>query len=716
MTSQKSCSERPAAFHPRLFGFLFRRDWPQLLLYFLMLFFTHPIPVLLASRPYYYSANANYWVDLAASLGVASVVVSSVIALFAGCSSLVFLNSRPAVNYWHSLPVRREAIYFATVVVRCIYFLISLLTNTLLGVLFIAIRGEFDGTVLFTASSYVLQSMVFFALFYFITLFAASMTGTSMMRFSLTIATIFLPLGVYSVAVLIFAHSAPNLCIDYYFGWRVLKYLCPPVRITQLYDYPLQWREAVVYLVMAAVLSVLALILYMKRKSERSGEPIVYGTAAGIYKYALIIVCTYYCGLLFSEMQSLEFWLYFGFAVGGVLTFMIANTVIYKTARAMFRRGWGLAVYFGCFLAIFIVFGYDLPGLNNYVPSAFMTSHVTAEFDDVVTDYSDRGVIDMFIGTAETSYKDDYLKDLYNNFYDYNGAVADVDINQNNDYEYIYVQDDDILTLEIVFHTRIGIPVAKRVRVYRIDAEPLLRAIADGDEYEKAFNGSALDVTKSPNMNAVLPGKNNTVYSVSMYYYNEEIRFGTPREIIFGGAEYIDVSFDMYQNPTAAVRGANYYYTSSPYADPRSNSGVYYAYANDKDTISRLCNALNGLRRGDLFDGSADLIDTIAANAKVTVYDRDTEQERVYTDMTEIRSLLGSCASVCVFSNSISDFAVTDPRYVVKITLNYRSADDKYIETYEAEAVEGETTYDENGYYNGTGDIYTRFLAGRYTP
>ena len=129
-------AESHAYFHPAFFRGEMRRSWPKTLCYTLFMFFVLPLPLLFEA-----SGHPN-WSILRLSHSLTSTINNAtwvyclttvVVALFAGMLTTLYLCRRPSVDFYHSLPIRREGLLLQNWLCGIIQFIVALTFNLLLS-------------------------------------------------------------------------------------------------------------------------------------------------------------------------------------------------------------------------------------------------------------------------------------------------------------------------------------------------------------------------------------------------------------------------------------------------------------------------------------------------------------------------------------------------------------------------------------------------------
>ncbi len=133
MTTRES-SVKKNFFAPGFFLNTLSKSWTHFLLFLIIFFFTLPVPILIGTGSSFYSANSHATfaekveevLDLLNNLNIVGMFIAAIIAVFAGCAATRYLNTKTSTNFYHSLPITREAIYLAKILVGIVDFLAAL--------------------------------------------------------------------------------------------------------------------------------------------------------------------------------------------------------------------------------------------------------------------------------------------------------------------------------------------------------------------------------------------------------------------------------------------------------------------------------------------------------------------------------------------------------------------------------------------------------------
>lgn len=510
ITRKCSSDARNACFNPSFFRGVVRRAWPKLLCYSLLLFFILPLPILFEINERRNKTASiilerldrlltnNLWLYCLAAVAL---------AVFAGMLATRYLTRRPSVDYYHSLPMRRESLLIAHWLEGAVHFASALCFNLLLTLAVIGTVAEVGsgfGTVIGKLTLCVAYILMVFLLFYTLTVFCGMLCGTSVMQVMVTGLT----LGTYPLFRLLLIVFAEDVTakIDLFSmaerGWRFtspilrLFYLSGTdviygadrnltgsdvvnytARNIYLWENPFLWWEVLLWIAATALLFVGALLLYRRRHVERAGTPVVFDGVAAAVRWVVVLLGTMGLGWLFKSLGNGGiFWLFFGFLLGGFLAFILVGTLLTKNPKQMFEGWRRLIIYLVLFCLLFIGFSFGCSAVDGWVPKNI--DRISLYFNNenyCVSYYEDPAVIAAWqeMQKAKSQYNEDILYETVDK------EVYDT-----------YIYDETARNIRIRAYVKIGpVVIPYRAQSYlRTEAKELLRAVADSEEFEAGWD------------------------------------------------------------------------------------------------------------------------------------------------------------------------------------------------------------------------------------
>ncbi len=414
MTAQKYLDKHTRAHY---FAFLLRQNWPALVTNGIILFLLNVVSLSMNLS----DMAANYvtrysdlvvggrLVNMLSDYRVVNVVFASLLAILWGATTMPFLNSKVGINFHHSLPLTRERHYICEVSAKCLLFAVPLAVSNLFGYFTtIAIMGRYGTGTLPIFLQSILYALVAFLLYYSIMMFSASFTGTTFAR-------------LLACGMIIFTPSVLLLCL-----YGILEYSANYMSFTGLEEIagnillPVRTifaaqhdrdvnipAEIIGALILSALFFLFGVLIYKRRKSELSGTPVISVVARGLMKYSAIFVAATAFAFVMEEFADGTVGIYIGGAIGTILAAMLMNTILTKSAKKMFAGVRGLVIAFAAFCVIFTVFGFDLIGLDTYIPAPSAVRSVTIRIAGVEMNLTDRADVKRVTEIVDAYFQND---------------------------------------------------------------------------------------------------------------------------------------------------------------------------------------------------------------------------------------------------------------------------------------------------------------------
>ena len=661
-------------FAPKFFANSLKKSWTNFLLYFIVCFFSFPVPIMISTSSAYYYPNGEvkfeYIVervlDMLGDLHMVSIFVAAAIAIFAGCAATKYLNSKTSAYFYHSLPIKREALYFSRVSIGVINYICALALSSAIGALVILLRIGYADEIALAILSTVLYSLLVFLLFFFVTVFVGMFCGTGAVQFVMCgVVLFFVPATLLSYLFIVDQFTA-YIDTSWYIE-ELLMYTSPAMRIFYIFDYPLAVWESVLWVVLAAALAVFSIFVYRKRGNENAGNPIVFSKVAIFAKYAIMVPATIALGIWFGEMGG-GLWQIFGFAAGALLCSMLLNSIFQKNARAMFKGVRGLIIFCVVFGLCYVGAAFDVLGTDSYIPGNNLISKVELKIEGQnYGSYTDKELIDSLKADLERHMKSRGNTDLnkpsgYISYAD----VIKVPYDENVSYDLVC---KSRISVQVIYHSKFGLPIAKYYG--GIDRDMLsdtLRALADSDEFEKNMYPFLSLRGANDYENVALPSIRKYVHNGMNLEYKD-----FPELFNIYKNDLGDVSYESFQYPQVGyiektIRDEGYYYRSR---------FEFPIMMNSDKTLDLL---LDGRDVYDLYLGAIHSVNVYR------VYDEkdvkggiDKESCVTFTDEKDIREILSSIANA-TDNYDMNVFCEYDYRYLVEIRYFYDA--EKYDEKY----------------------------------
>ncbi len=334
-----------------------------------------------------------------------SVCIIVVGALLSAFVLFRYLHVRKQVDFYHSLPVRREKFFFSNLLAGLLVFLAPYLAAILLNFLVLAVSGWLSYLSVGHYLQYILFNVLVYLLFFGCGSLAMQLSGTMPSAFKVLLLT-------FGLAPL-FACMFELLGACFFDTWVsffspvsvvmlkasvIERYVWVSAMAGSLYN--ITWQDWLAALLLTGGTLGASLWLYLRRRSEAAGSTLAFAWQKPFYKYPLVICGGIMLGVFFFLMgDRSSLWMYFGAVLGTMFMALLMEIFIQSDFKAI-RKGWKAALATSAAVCVLLsVYAFDLTGFDSKVPDA----------DKVQTVYISSNSLDSLDGTKFTSgyYLDD---------------------------------------------------------------------------------------------------------------------------------------------------------------------------------------------------------------------------------------------------------------------------------------------------------------------
>ncbi len=661
MTSQNSITDKKRAGFMTFFGFSAKQFWTTILLFTIILFFVLPVPILMIisdrgimDAEEIIRLKQDIGEEWTAGIRYVIIPILSVFGVVLSCSRFKYLKSKVSVDFYHSLPVKRGRLFVTQLGVSALAVAIPYFFNVIFTVTVIASNGLISNLLLVNLLIMTAETFIYTLFFFSLSTLVGMTCGLTAVQLTLTAVAIFIVPAVYITVLGFINIFNENMWFSFYANSSLFEKLSPVFRF-MFKPEPLYAIEAVLMLIISAAILVSAYFVYMGRKSERAGTPVVFPTLGEVIKYVLVFLGTLLGGMLFYYIMNSHFWTVFGMICGMVLVFMLTNTILHKTARAMFKGWKGLCVFAVCAAVMFTVLANNAFGINTRIPTPANTSRVVVSFDEATREMEFRDP------EAIAAFSKIYKNGLWDREYER--------YNPNYWYDYMY--------LEVVFYPKFGIPNAKTVRIYnKSEFVDEFRTILDSEEFKTQYvncfdrlEGGEGYMNISVQSNLTFDESSNGVtYKNNSGYWNfKEFDLSAVRAKELGLDLLIEENkacgFDFFQQPSFggisayAYKGYGNNFVRLPLYNSMTTLADYY-----------IDNGIIACTPEENMENLAMAINEIA----VYTVDSSDQKKISVTDKDQIREILSSAA--CPFGGDPSIYTFVETKYYAEYSITVTEA------------------------------------------
>ena len=398
----------------------------------------------------YNSSTYNYSDDLAMNFmsyiginnpffGIIFIVLSLVMAM----SGFSYLYSKKKVDLYHSLPVKREVLYFIKLINGILIVVIPfIICEIVASLLVIANTGKIS--VLIAAIWAIAEWTLLFILSYFLTLFSIMLTGNMLIGI--------LACGFFSfyfpLISLVLKGYQSTFFDTYYTSGFIIENVLPNMSSFMLMFniFELKWLTRIIIVILASIAFLfINLFLYKKRASEAAGKSVSFNVIKLPIKSMMVIFMSILMYLLGYEVMNDSIgWGLFGLIVSGVITHCVMEIIYNQDFKKIFAKKIELLVLIIISIFIAAAFQFDIFGYDSYIPSASQIKSTAV-------------ISDLLESNSEQYYNKVEISDGY-----YDESFVDVDYASDSKIEADQIKKMDIQNKDAVLElARQGIEAAK---------------------------------------------------------------------------------------------------------------------------------------------------------------------------------------------------------------------------------------------------------------
>ena len=370
-------------------------------------------------------------------------IIFIVLALVMAMSGFSYLYSKKKVDMYHSLPVKREVLYFIKIINGILIVLIPfIICEIVASLLILANTGEI--IVITSALWSIAEWTLLFIMSYFLTVFSIMLTGNMLIGI--------LACGFFSfyfpLISLVLKGYQSTFFDTYYTSGFIIENVLPNMSSFMLMFniFELKWLTRIIIVILASIVFLfINLFLYKKRASEAAGKSVSFNVIKLPIKSMMVIFMSILMYLLGYEVMNDSIgWGLFGLIVSGVITHCVMEIIYNQDFKKIFAKKIELLVLIIISIFIAAAFQFDIFGYDSYIPSASQIKSTAV-------------ISNLLESNSEQYYNKVEISDGY-----YNDSFVDVDYASDSKIEADLIKKMDIQNKDAVLElARQGIEAAK---------------------------------------------------------------------------------------------------------------------------------------------------------------------------------------------------------------------------------------------------------------
>ncbi len=309
-------------------------------------------------------------------------LVAVVGAIICAMNGFAYLHSRKQMDFYHSLPVKREKLFAVRFVNGIMIYALPYLAGLLYSYVLCAIYGVMTWDIFFSSLFFFVLHLMSFLIMYLGTILAMMLTGKMVIAFFGTcVINLYAP-AVYALFIylkeIFFVTSYSNYT-DLMDALQITRWLSPGGYILSLF-YKMEsgegtfWLEFLAFLVVAAALTALNLWLYKKRASEKADTAMSFKITEPVIRIMISVPVGILVGLMFYFIQydfgggASIFWLIFGGLLGGFVCHGVIEALYNGDIKKCLSHKWQMLATMILAAVVPLAFLYDVFGYDSYLP------------------------------------------------------------------------------------------------------------------------------------------------------------------------------------------------------------------------------------------------------------------------------------------------------------------------------------------------------------
>lgn len=364
----------------------------------ILLLFIYPIQILIsldAISSYlkgdetFYSTIAERFSSLIGPGNGVMYVVIVVMAFLLAMSGFWYLYSGVKTDFYHSLPIKREQLFFSRYLVGILIFFIPYIISVLLGYGAGMMKGAGSSGVLGLCAKSFLTNMILFLLFYNLAILGVLLTGN--------LFTGVLAYGAF-LGYGILLDTTITLTKSYFFttytGNRRLLgtafsgsfSMLSPIYVIEmiLSDNKISLKKMSVVFGIALLLLVICVWIYKIRPTESYHKSIAFKKLQPVIKVAIVVPVSAFAGIMLSEIAGENFLWYLVGMFGMALLLCFAMEFLYHLdIKECIRPRISSGIILGIAVVTAVTLKLDLFRFDTYLPKESQVKNMSIYIDEL---------------------------------------------------------------------------------------------------------------------------------------------------------------------------------------------------------------------------------------------------------------------------------------------------------------------------------------------
>lgn len=350
----------------------------------------------------HYLANDFFTPDM----NLMNLFMTGIVAAVCAFSGYAYLHSKKQLDTYHSMPVKREVLFFSKYVSGLLMFVVPFALHIVLCLVVGLTNGAFSGHGMVNAIAFLVVQILCFLLIYSVCIVAVCLTGNMIIS---------ILGGCVLVGYSTILSVIKDVLYDTFFYTYMSSYsqqiwaFSPIGMLSKLIVKATEYREIntgfsyrcmIAYLLVIAIAIVIftaiGAFLYKKRATEAAGKAIAFAVTEPFIKSMVVLPFSILSGFFIQSIANYASigWLIFGIFFGFIVLALLMEVIFRFDIKCAFYH-WKQLIFNGvCLALLIIVFKFDVLGYNTYIPNEQEITGCAVSIDDLMSihleDYTER--------------------------------------------------------------------------------------------------------------------------------------------------------------------------------------------------------------------------------------------------------------------------------------------------------------------------------------
>ncbi len=323
-------------------------------------------------------------------IGMENPFLVALVLLFGvliGINGFSYLFSKQKTDLYHSIPVRRDTMFFVSYINGILYFAVPYAVMLAFTLIMGKMYGLVNGTALATAVTAYFITMLCYIMIYSTAILASMLTGNVIISILAT-GTFF----AYGPIVKVLYWGYHEIFFWGFYSYPTMlddtRYYSPIALYSNIVNAVAEHTATGTSLIIEAaivtiILAVLSMIIYRKRPSEAAGRAIAFPKLCPFIKFLIIIPAALASGIFFRELVTTgsqkDIWFGFGIIFALVLAHAVMEIIFRFDFKAAVKNMPHLILAFVITAVIAAIFRFDILRYSSYVPKTASIASIGME-------------------------------------------------------------------------------------------------------------------------------------------------------------------------------------------------------------------------------------------------------------------------------------------------------------------------------------------------